>query len=205
MKTESLSKILRQKDPELRKAVEALAVGDTTTAIDALERQNRITSIQHRGERLTAIAKEYVAQPEGTLIISPDNRSREEINDAVRTELRAAGKLGSDAYQMRILVNRQNITGADRAVASAYQVGDVVLYRKGSQALGIEKKSYGTVLAINEVQNTITVQKYSGKAVTYNQSKFARRLGVRPEDPRLCCWRSGAIHCSIESLGRVES
>jgi conjugative relaxase-like TrwC/TraI family protein len=182
MNTESLSKILRQKDPELRKAVESLAAGDVATAIDTLGRRNRITSIQHRGERLAAIANEYVTQPEGTLIISPDNRSREEINDAVRTQLRAAGKLGPDAYRMRILVNRQNITGADRAVASAYQVGDVLLYRKGSQALGIEKKTYGTVLAVDESQNTVMVQKYGGETVTYNPAKLR---GVSVYDPKI--------------------
>ena len=39
--------------------------------------------ITDRKERLAAIAREYLRQPDGTLIVSPDNRLRLEINQVI--------------------------------------------------------------------------------------------------------------------------
>jgi hypothetical protein len=38
-------------------------------------------------ETIAAIAKEYANSPEGMLVVSPDNRSRMEINERIQTEL----------------------------------------------------------------------------------------------------------------------
>lgn len=38
-------------------------------------------------ERLEAIAKAYAERPEQTLVVSPDNRSRQEINERIHREL----------------------------------------------------------------------------------------------------------------------
>jgi ATP-dependent exoDNAse (exonuclease V) alpha subunit len=181
MRTFTLSKIVRQQEPGLLKAVEALAAGDVSGGIDLLDKQGRITSIQHRAERFQAIAKDYAANPEGTLVVSPDNTSRRELNESIRKELRAAGKLGEDTYQLRILVNRQSITGEDRAVASSYQVGDVVRYRKGSAALGIKPKDYATVMASDPEVNIITVKREDGGVIRYNPAQLRGVSIYEPE------------------------
>jgi hypothetical protein len=50
-----------------------------------------------------------------TLIVSPDNASRRELNMAVRQELKARGAIAAEDHSFRILVQRQDMTGADRA------------------------------------------------------------------------------------------
>ena len=40
-------------------------------------------------ERIAAIAREYAESPENTLVVSPDNRSRIEINQQIHKELQA--------------------------------------------------------------------------------------------------------------------
>ncbi|HXJ38713.1 MAG TPA: AAA family ATPase, partial [Bryobacteraceae bacterium] len=182
MRTETLSKILRQREPGLLEAVEALARGDIKTGVRLLGDQGRIKSEQHRGDRFEAIAKDYAAQPYGTLVISPDNHSRRELNAAIRGELRSQGQIGEDIYQLRILVNRQNITGADRAVASSYQEGDEVRYRKGSATFGIEPGDYGTVVTTDQEANTVTVRRGSGQLLTYDPEKLR---GVSIYEPEL--------------------
>ena len=87
MRTSQLDRIMRQKDPELLKAVEQLAKNKTQQGIDMLASQGRITEIPDRRERIAAIARDYAAQPENTIVVSPDNQSRQEINEAVRAEL----------------------------------------------------------------------------------------------------------------------
>jgi AAA domain len=80
MKTVKLEEIVRQKDLELKQTVEQLARGQVAEAIAGLERQGRIHEFKGHDERIAAIAKEYAKSPEGTLVVSPDNRSRAEIN-----------------------------------------------------------------------------------------------------------------------------
>jgi len=74
VQTAKLDEILRQKDPTLRETVEQLARGDVR-GIANLERQGRVHEIVNPLERFGAIAREYSRHPEGTLVISPDNKS----------------------------------------------------------------------------------------------------------------------------------
>ena len=76
MRTAHLDEIVRQKDPALKSAVESLAKGDVSGALESLHKQGRIQGNLRCGERIRAIARSYVESPEKTLIVSPDNASR---------------------------------------------------------------------------------------------------------------------------------
>ena len=52
-----------------------------------------MTEIRNGQDRISAIAKDYAEQPENTIIVSPDNRSRQQINEAVRTTLQNIGNV----------------------------------------------------------------------------------------------------------------
>ncbi len=119
MKTVKLDEIVRQKDPELKRVVEQLARGQVGEAIVGLERQGRVHEVKDSAERVAAIAKEYAKSPENTLAVSPDNRSRTEINQAIRAELQERGVVSKEEYRVRVLVPRQDLTGADRMWAAA--------------------------------------------------------------------------------------
>src|ERR1022692_2951588 len=97
MKTVRLDEIVRQKDPELKQTVEQLARGELGMAIAGLDRQGRIHEVRGPEERIAAIAKEYAKSPENTLVVSPDNHSRIEINQAIHMELQAKGVVRSEA------------------------------------------------------------------------------------------------------------
>ncbi len=87
MRTSHLDEIVRQKDPALKSAVESLAKGDVSAALGSLHSQGRIREIPDSGERIRAIARRYVESPEKTLIVSPDNASRRDLNMLARTLL----------------------------------------------------------------------------------------------------------------------
>ena len=74
METARLDAIVRQQDPALKAVVEQLSRGDVRGAIHQLDAQGRVHEIADREERLQAIAREYLRQPEGTLVVSPDNQ-----------------------------------------------------------------------------------------------------------------------------------
>jgi conjugative relaxase-like TrwC/TraI family protein len=172
MHTAKLDEIVRQQDPALKSAVEMLATGQVSAALDALYQQGRVKEIPNAGERVRAIAKSYAESPENTLIVSPDNASRRQLNVAVRQELKAIGTVSPEDHTFRVLVQRQDMTGAERSWASHYEIDDVVRYTRGSKAIGIEAAAYASVVAINPAANQLTVEKANKELATYD----ARRL-----------------------------
>jgi len=168
MKTVKLEEIVRQKDPELKQVVEQLAQGEVQEAMQNLDRQGRVHEIQGHDERIAAIAKEYAKSPENTLVISPDNRSRIEINERVHAELQRSGLVSNEEHRIRTLVPRQGLTGADRTWAERYEVGDVLRYSRASKETGIGKGAYAQVKSIDAPRNRLTVGLQDGTQRTYD-------------------------------------
>jgi len=173
MRTARLDQILRQKDPELKSAVELLSRGQTAGALELLDQQGRIREIPGREERIRTVARLYAESPEKTLIVSPDNASRRDLNTAVRQELKTSGSVAGEDHKFRVLLPRQDMTGADRAWANHYEAGDIVRYSRGSQTLGIEAGSYGVVTKMNPSANLLTVEKASGESTTYDPRRLS--------------------------------
>jgi conjugative relaxase-like TrwC/TraI family protein len=172
MRTSQLDQIVRQKDPELLRAVEHLSRNETSTGIQLLQQQERISEIPDHKQRIEAIAKDYVARPENTLIVSPDNASRRDINDAVRAELQNSGALSKENHPMTILTQRSELTSADRNWAALYQPTDVLYYTRGSKELGIDRGTYATVVSTNPKDNQLTVERQDGQHITYNPERL---------------------------------
>jgi conjugative relaxase-like TrwC/TraI family protein len=172
MRTARLDEIVRQKEPILKSAVELLATGQVSAALGALQEQGRVKEIPNAEERVRTIAKSYIESPENTLIVSPDNASRRELNVAVRQELKANGSLAPEDHTFPVLVQRQDMTGAERSWASHYEINDVVRYTRGSKAVGIEAAAYALVVAINPSANQLTVEKANGQLATYDPRRL---------------------------------
>lgn len=175
MHTVKLDEILRQRDPELKEAVEMLARGHVAAAIESLDIQGRVHEVIGREARISAIAREYAASPENTLVVSPDNRSRAEINTAIHRELQGQGIVGKQEHTMQVLVPRQELTGADRSWAQRYQPNDILHYSRTSKETGIGKGEYARVLAVNGQENLLIVLRGSGEQTTYDPR---RQMGV---------------------------
>jgi hypothetical protein len=172
MRTSQLDQIVRQKDPELLRAVEHLSRNETNAGVQLLQEQGRVNEIPDRQQRIDAIAREYVARPEGTLIVSPDNASRRDINDAVRVELQRTGVLPTENHQMTVLTQRSELTSADRNWSALYQPDDVLFYTRGSKELGLERGSYANVVSTDPKENRLTVERQDGQLVAYNPERL---------------------------------
>ena len=172
MRSAKLDEIVRQKDPALKSAVEMLATGQVSAALDALQKQGRVREIPNAEERHRAIARSYIESPEKTLIVSPDNASRRELNSAVRQELKANGTVAPEDHRFHILVQRQDMTGAERSWAGRYEINDVVRYSRGSKISGIEAGEYRIVVGINSESNLLTVEKSTGELANYDPRRL---------------------------------
>ncbi len=182
MKTVSLDQIVRQKDPELRNVVEQLARGEVGAAVKNLDNQGRVHEFRDREQRINAIAKEYAKSPENTLVVSPDNRSRAEINGRIHAELQGRGVVGREEHRVQTLVSRQDFTGAARTWAERYEVGDVLRYSRASKETGIGKGEYARVTNIDGALNRITVVRKDGTQRSYNPQRQSGVSVYREEE-----------------------
>src|SRR6202030_2068515 len=123
-------------------------------------------------ERLKEIAREYAAKPEGTLVVSPDNESGRAINQVIHQDMQTRGQVDTQEHKQRVLVARQEITGADRQWAAQYEPGDVVRYTRGSKRYGIEAGEYARVEHTNEKENLVTVKRENGEQGSYDPRRL---------------------------------
>lgn len=172
MHTAQLNEIIRQKDPALRQAVEKLAHGEVREAIENLRQQGRVHEIADRLERVEVIAKAYAERPEQTLVVSPDNHSRQQINERIRRELQSSGRVEDQEHRVTVLVTRQDMTGADRQWAAQYEAGDTVRYARVSQAIGVKAGEYVRVSSIDRERNLLTVERESGEQLSYDPRRL---------------------------------
>src|ERR1019366_2206711 len=211
-KTVKLEEIVRQKDPELKQTVEQLARGQVGEAVAGLEQQGRIHEVKGHEERIAAIAKEYAKSPENTLVVSPDNRSRAEINQAIHTELQAKGLIGKEEHRTQVLVPRQDLTGAERTWAERYNVGDVLRYSRSSQETGIGKGEYARVKSVDAPSNRLTVELKDGTERSYDPRR-QQGVSVYREQERAFSTGDGVqltapsreLKLANRELGTVES
>jgi conjugative relaxase-like TrwC/TraI family protein len=184
MQTVTLDEIVRQKS-DLRKPVEHLAKRDVIGAVKTLFEQGRVTEIVDDEDRLRAIASDYVSNSKRTLVISPANQERVAINSIIHQQLQSQGIIGSEDHETKILVNRLDMTGAERKFALAYvPCEDVVRYNNASKVLGINKGDYGRVLSVEHSANELTVQLQDGRNITYNPKRLSG-VSVYKEATRL--------------------
>jgi len=172
IQTVRLDEIIRQKDPALKEVVEHLSRGEVKEAIEKLDTQGRVHEIPQQDERLKEIARDYIKQPEGTLVVSPDNRSRMEINRMIHTEMQKIGQVDHRERNVRVLVARQEITGADRQWAEQYEPGNIVRYTKGSKTHGIDAGEYARVERVEARENLLTVRRESGEKISYDPRRL---------------------------------
>ena len=172
METARLDDIVRQRDPGLKAVVEQLSRGEIGAAVGQLESQGRVHQIADRVERLDAIARDYVSQSDRTLVVSPDNQSRREINDVIHRERQMAGQVDPADHGVRVLVPRQDLTGADRQWAARYERDDVVRYTTGSSTRGLAAGEYVRVEHVDAEKNHLTVARENGERVTYDPRRL---------------------------------
>jgi ATP-dependent exoDNAse (exonuclease V) alpha subunit len=163
---------VRQRDPELKAVVEQLSRGNVQAAVEQVDRQGRVHEIGPRDERLSTIANEYAKDPQSTLVISPDNQSRENLNDVIHRAMQREGYVDREEHRTSVLLPRQEITGADRQWAERYQEGDVIRYSRGSKAAGIAAGEYARVEGVDSKTNQVTVRMDDDRTFSYDPRRL---------------------------------
>ena len=146
MDTAVMDQIMRQRDPELRAAVLDVLDGRPEAALETLGRDVLEAPREKLGE--TAAKRWLMLDAEtraDTGLMAPTHALREEINEAVRADLRRDGIIhGPEAHVTRLDPNR--LTRAESELASSYRDGDVVIFGRDLRGAGlVAGESYGVI------------------------------------------------------------
>lgn len=176
---------VRQRDAGLKRTVERLSAGEVKAAVERLRADGRVVEIPDDRARLRAIAADYCARPDGTLVIAPANRERVALNTMIHDRLRREGKIGDEEHATKVYINRQDMTGEERASAGSYVPGeDVVRFNRGSRVYGVKAGDYARVTAADREKNIVTALTEDGRELNYNPARL-QGVSVYREGQRL--------------------
>src|SRR5215467_7273681 len=174
MTTAALNEIVRQRDKDLKQDVEDLAARNTPEAVAALVSRGKVIEIADEQKRFEAIAQDYAKNPTGTLVISPANRERCELNSLIHRELQREGLVGSNDQQMTVYVERKDMTGAESTFANSYRPNeDIIRYSSASKVHKVKAGDYARVIDTDPETNKITVRLWNGRELTYNPTRLS--------------------------------
>ncbi len=183
MRIARLDTIRRQRDPELRMAVNHAANGEIAETIGILERMGRIRELSDPAIRYSSIAGEYAAATaagERVLVVSPANEERRQLNAVIRQALKERGLIESPEVAHAVLVNR-DLTRSQRGHAQNYEVGNVVRFARGSRRMGIEKGAYAVVERADSDAGRLSVVLNDGRRLDYSPKRLSRVEVFRAE------------------------
>jgi conjugative relaxase-like TrwC/TraI family protein len=142
-----LTKIYRQRIPELCQAIEDLSEGRTQEGFDKLDKFGAIQEIPDDADRLAAIAErqiEALQAQTSSLVIAPTHGECRAIAGAVRKAMKERGLLlGSEHSVTRL--QRLNLTDAQLRDAVTYESGQIVEFHtmaRGAVRGGVQERRF---------------------------------------------------------------
>ncbi len=177
MQTAVMDDIVRQRDAELKAAVRASLTGDVKTAFKKLG--DNIRQVEY-GDLGAETARHWLNLPHeqraATGVIAPTRALRDEINATIREGLVAEGAISGPARQGEKLVAR-DLTRAQMARASNYNIGDTVIFTRPYKTLGVEKGDERRVAGIDRRWGVLRLEDAKGDRTPWRPERIAAAKG----------------------------
>lgn len=146
------------------------AVRDKGSAAEALAhldvRENRDNQAL-----IGELAKEYARDGgNNSIIVTALNKDRHDINDAVRSELKASGDLQKEGSRV-VSLEKPGLTETESKFAHSYAVGQVVEAGRDYKSLGVAKGERLSVVSIDAGRNVVKLQGADGREVIWNPER----------------------------------
>ena len=177
MQTATMDEIMRQRDPDLKEAVEASLEGDIGRAFEKLgsnvaevKPDNIAGAVAARWLRLDEEARE------NTGVMAPSHQLRQQINWHIRERLAREGRVHGPKMESERLVS-MGYTNAEKALAGNYGAGDVVAFHRPYRRIGVEKGDERRVMGIDHKARAVLLEDGKGGRVAWKPEEIGGRRG----------------------------
>ncbi len=177
MKTAVMKEIMRQRDPDLKAAVEATLAGDVRRAFEKLG--SNVAEVKPDNLAGAAAARWIALSPEAREragLMAPSHAIREKINAIVRERLIRDGVVHGPALESERLVSR-GYTNPEKSLSANYAPGDVVAFHRPYKRLGVEKGDELRVAGVDHKGGAVVLEGKDGREVRWEPGRLAARSG----------------------------
>ena len=177
MKTAVMDEIMRQRDPDLKAAVEASLAGEIGKAFEKLG--SNVAEVNPDNIAGAVAARWLKLSPEErerTGVMAPSHELREGINTHIRERLAREGRIAGPALQTQRLVSK-GYTNAEKTLVSNYAPGDVVAFHRPYKRLGVGKGDERRVESVDRKTMTVHLEGSEGSTVAWRPSEIGGRKG----------------------------
>jgi conjugative relaxase-like TrwC/TraI family protein len=191
MATAMMTEINRQKNSDLKRAVDITVGRDglkpgeqlidlnltrNDRAFHFLQEAGMVTEIDEPDKLIEHIAKAFVdrgRRRNETIIITPFNADRTDINAAIRTELMDRGEIRATEGNYPIL-DSVGMTRAQQKEAQYYRPGMVVRFGRDYEKIDASRGEYMTVRSIRHQDGIVMLAKEDGSELAWEPKKYNR-------------------------------
>jgi conjugative relaxase-like TrwC/TraI family protein len=162
-----------------RAAVEAAAQGNVAIAMKRLE----ANIVERPGDLAGGAVDAWRSLPKDkqdkALLVAPSHRLREAINQGIRSELIADGRLSAETTTISVLRSK-NLTRAEAMSPRSYAAGDILQFHSRLDAINAKKNTRRLVTAVDEERGRLTLRNARGKDQTVPLSRLQGRYENTP-------------------------
>ena len=177
MKTAVMEEIMRQRDQDLKAAVEATLAGDVKRAFEKLG--SNVAEVRPDNLAGAAAARWLALPPEARAsagLMAPSHKIREKINAIVRERLVRDGVVHGPAFLTERLVSR-GYTNPQKSLAANYSPGDVVAFHRPYKRIGVAKGDELRVTGVDHADGVVRLEGDDGRVVRWEPGRLAARTG----------------------------
>ena len=177
MMTAVMDEIMRQRDPDLKAAVEASLAGEIKTAFEKLG--TNVAEVKPDNLAGAVAARWLQLSPqerERTGVMAPSHSLRVAVNQHIRERLAGEGRIHGPAFKGERLVS-QGFTNAQKSIANNYQRDNIVVFHRPYKRIDVEKGEERRVLDHSGASNKVFLVGRGNKIVTWNPGEIAGKQG----------------------------
>lgn len=164
----SLCENYRQRNKDLREAVDMARDGRMRESIDLLARTGRVAEIQNATVRRHAVASMY---DKDTLILAGTRESRDELNLLIRDDLGKRGLIDLSTARTYTLA-RADADGVKQKVAREFAKGDVVTFLQNDYRKDFDVRNGERGEVLKTMNDGLTVRLEDGRTVDVDTKQY---------------------------------
>lgn len=187
IKTVEMNETLRQKDEEYKEIVNDISLRKIDSAFERLNDKSRICEIADPAELKTALIQDYIHRKnhKDAIIVTPLNKDRREINQAIRAGLKGLGKLSNSECEFTTRESK-GLNPEEKHFAQQYSQNDIVTVNKAGmgikvgaegRVLNADAENHSIIVLIGDKERSIDLNRHGDKISAYQEQETAFTKG----------------------------